>query len=212
VKPNIPRQLEKSKRRIRRKLAAATRRRPDSGRPVLSDTKITYEVADRTRAVVHGGLGAVHQIVLKTGLVGRIDNAVHVLKIHQPYHESDHVLNIAYNTMCGGRTLDDIDVRRNDEVYLDALGVEMIPDPTTAGDFCRRFEASDIQSLTNSINETRLGIWAKNPELLTQRACIDSDGSFVPTMGECKEGMALNYKGEWGWWCRWQTRVSRCSS
>ena len=55
--------------------------------------------------------------------------------MHAPYHESDHVLNIAYNVLCGGRTLDDIELRRNDRVFLDALGAKSIPDPTTAGDF-----------------------------------------------------------------------------
>jgi hypothetical protein len=148
----------------------------------------------------HGGLAALHQLVLETGLVGRLDELVHVLKVHQPYHESDHVLCIAYNVVCGGRTLGDMETRRNDEVYLDALGVEMIPDPTTSGDFCRRFEPSQIHALTTAINETRLEVWkGQGPEFVAQRACIDADGSFVPTAGECKEGMALSYKGGWGY-------------
>ena len=46
--------------------------------------------------------------------------------------------------LCGGTCLQDIELRRQDEVYLDALGAQRIPDPTTAGDFCRRFdEAGD---------------------------------------------------------------------
>ena len=56
-----------------------------------------------------------------------------------PYSESDHVLNIAYNLLVGGTCLEHLELRRNDEVYLDALGAQRIPDPTTAGDFCRRF-------------------------------------------------------------------------
>ena len=39
----------------------------------------------------------------------------------------------------GKATSEDIELRRNDEVFLDALGATRIPDPTTAGDFCRRF-------------------------------------------------------------------------
>ena len=64
---------------------------------------------------------------------------LHVLKRHLPYHESDHVLNIAFNILAGGKRIEHIELRRNDEVYLDALGAQRIPDPTTAGDFCRRF-------------------------------------------------------------------------
>lgn len=174
--------------------------REDTGRPVLPDSKITYEVADRTRAIAHGGLGVVHQLVLATGLVGRLDEQLNLLKVHKPYHESDHVLSIAYNVMCGGQTLEDIELRRNDEVFLDALGVEAIPDPTTAGDFCRRFSEPDVVKLMDAINETRLGVWQRQEaEFFAERARIDADGSLVGTTGECKEGMALSHKGIWGY-------------
>ena len=32
--------------------------------------------------------------------------------------------------------LEDIERRRNDEAFLNAIGADSIPDPTTAGDFC----------------------------------------------------------------------------
>jgi hypothetical protein len=161
---------------------------------------VTYEVSERVRAMPHGGLAAVHKLVVGSGLVERLDSALELLKVHRPYHESDHVLNIAYNVMCGGQTLEDIELRRNDEVFLDALGVEAIPDPTTAGDFCRRFGGADVEALMEAINESRLEVWKRQgPEFTAKRACIDADGSFVTTSGECKEGMALSYKGGWGY-------------
>jgi len=141
-----------------------------------------------------------HDLVLGTGLVERLDAALHLLKVHRPYHESDHVLNIAYNVLCGGRTLDDLELLRNDEVFLDALGVEAIPDPTTAGDFCRRFGPGDIEALMDAINATRLEVWRRQgPRFTAATARIDGDGSLVATSGECKEGMALSYKGVWGY-------------
>src|SRR5262249_27390891 len=122
------------------------------------------------------------------------------LAVHRPYHESDHVLNIAYNVVCGGRTLEDIELRRNDEVFLDALGVDAIPDPTTAGDFCRRLQPAHIEALMDAVNETRGEVWKRlGSEFVAERACIDVDGSLVPTTGECKEGMALSYNGVWGY-------------
>ncbi len=199
MKPTLARQLAKRKRRIDRRLAKAGECRPDSGRPTLPTSRVTYEVTDRVNAMPHGGLAAVHQMAVNSGLIDEIDRRLHVLKIHQPYHESDHVLGIAYNVFCGGLTLEDIELRRNDEVYLDALGVEMIPDPTTAGDFCRRFRASHLQALQEAVNETRVRVWKGQDAAFFECACIDADGSIVATTGECKEGMALSYKGIWGY-------------
>ena len=45
-----------------------------------------------------------------------------LLKRHLPYHESDHVLNLAYNALLEGLRLEDIELRRNDEAFLDGLG------------------------------------------------------------------------------------------
>lgn len=198
MKPKVSRQLAKQKRRILRRLQRARKRR-DTGRPDLAVSKVTYEVSDRVAAMPHGGLDAVRRVAQGFGLVGRIDEALKLLKLHKPYHESDHVLNLAFNAFCGGRTLEDLELRRNDEVYLDALGVEAIPDPTTAGDFCRRFGEEDIEKLMGAINQTRLEVWSKTPSLFSERAVIDVDGTLVGTTGECKQGMALSYNGIWGY-------------
>ena len=96
-----------------------------------------------------------HRLAQHTGLVAAIDLYVQLLKVHLPYHESDHALGIGYNVLCGGTCLRDIEQRRQDEVYLDALEAPRIPDPTTAGDFCRRFDEPAIEALQAAINETR---------------------------------------------------------
>lgn len=107
---------------------------------------------------------------------------------------------MAFNPLCGGQRLDDIELRRNDEMYLDALGTESIPDPTTAGDFCRRFSSWDIHALMDAINETRLDVWRmQRPSFTEQTARIDADGTMVPTTGECKQGMDIGHKGIWGY-------------
>ena len=81
------------------------------------------------------GIGAIHRMTVKLGLADAIDNGVVVLKKHLPYWESDHVLANAYNILSGGTCIEDLELRRTDEVFLDALGADRIPDPTTAGDF-----------------------------------------------------------------------------
>jgi len=166
---------------------------------MLAARNIQYEVAERARGVACGGIGAMHLVALRTGLAEAIDRDLVLLKRHLPYHESDHVLNIAYNILAGGTCLEDLERRRTDEAYLDGLGAQRIPDPTTAGDFCRRFTEADIEALMNAINEVRLGVWHEQPPAFFERAVIDADGTLATTFGECKEGMDISYKGQWGY-------------
>jgi hypothetical protein len=162
-------------------------------------SNIQYEHSDRVRGLVSGGIGAMHQLAQHTGLVEAINRHVEVLKVALPYHESDHVLGIAYNVLSGGTCLQDIEQRRQDEVYLDALGAQRIPDPTTAGDFCRRFDDATIEALQTAINETRLRVWRAQPATFFQEAVIDADGTLAETTGQCKEGMDIAYNGVWGY-------------
>jgi hypothetical protein len=79
------------------------------------------------------------------------------------------------------------------------LGAERIPDPTTAGDFTRRFSPEDIATLQECINRARLAVWKVQPEGFLKEAFIDVDGTIAQTYGECKEGMDISYKGIWGY-------------
>jgi len=197
VNATIRQQLANRKRRINRRLDKTKFGKVDC--PVFTASKAHYEIAERSRGLAHGGIGAIHALARRLGLIDAIDARLHLLKIHLPYHESDHVLNLAYNALCEGERLQDIELRRNDEVFLDALAAQRIPDPTTAGDFCRRFQAADITTLQDIIHETRLKAWAEQPEEFFTRAIIDMDGTLVETTGQCKHGMDIAYDGTWGY-------------
>ena len=197
VSPNIRQKLVNRKRRIEYRLR--DRQWPPQERPMFSASNIHYELADRVAGLGPGGIGAMHLLARRTGLIDAIDARLHLLKEHKPYHESDHVLNIAYNLLSGGECLEDIELRRNDEVYLNALGAQRIPDPTTAGDFCRRFEVWDVQVLMRAINAVRRKVWKKQPKSFFRRAIIDADGTLAETLGQCKQGMDISYKGQWGY-------------
>ncbi len=162
-----------------------------SDRPVLSGRPINYDVSHRDRAIAHGGIGAIHTLVHQVGLPQAIDDRLHLLQVHLPYHESDHVLNLAYNALCHGTCLQDIDLRRNDEAFLDTLGARRLPDPTTAGDFCRRFAGTDIDALQDAIDVARRNVWAEQPTAFFDRATLDMDGTLVETTGSCKGGMDI---------------------
>jgi hypothetical protein len=167
--------------------------------PMLAARHIQYEMADRARGLAAGGIGALHLLARRSGLIAALDRHLHLLKVHLPYHESDHVLNIAYNILAGGNCLEDLELLRNNEVYLDALGAQRIPDPTTAGDFCRRFDEVDVHTLLDVINDVRLGVWSRQPRRFFREALIDADGVIAPTTGECKGGMDIAYNGQWGY-------------
>ena len=162
-------------------------------------SNISYEMAEKVQAMGCGGIGAIHLMAQRIGLVDALNKKVQVLKRHLPYHESDHVLNLAYNLMAGGERLEDIELRRQDECFLNGLGAQRIPDPTTAGDFTRRFEPTHILSLMEAINEARQRVWRRQPKELLSRAIIDVDGTIAPTLGQCKAGMDISYKGIWGY-------------
>jgi hypothetical protein len=166
---------------------------------MLKASNIVYEMAERAEGMNCGGIGAIHLMVQRLGLVEDLDRKLELLKVHLPYHESDHVLNSTYNIVAGGERLEDIEQRRQDEVFLNGLGAQRIPDPTTAGDFTRRFSEPDIIGLQECLNRARLKVWKVQPEGFLKEAFIDVDGTIAGTCGECKQGIGLSYKGIWGY-------------
>lgn len=197
MKRTYPKILRNRKNRIQRRLAP--KNWEAQAQPMLRGGNLHYEMAERAGAVGCGGLGVIHTLAQRLGLVQQIDEHLHLLKVHLPYQESDHVLNLSYNILAGGVRLEDIELRRQDENFLNGLGAQRIPDPTTAGDFTRRFKPEDILILQECINWTRQRVWRQQPAGFLEEAFLDVDGSIAGTYGECKGGMGLSYKGVWGY-------------
>ena len=189
--------LADRKRRIQRRLDKTDNRGCE--RPMFTARNIDYEFAGRIRGIAHGGIGAMLLLARRSGLSAAIDQRLHLLKIHLPYHESDHVLNLAFNALCGATCMQDLELRRHDEVFLDALGARRIPDSTTAGDFCRRFQAHHVHTLIDIGNTVRQRVWSRQPASFFEQAFIDMDGVLVATEGECKAGVDVAYDGTWGY-------------
>ena len=196
--------MKKSKRNLAARQGELKKRldrswQPQREDPVLESGNIHYEVSGRVKAVNCGGLGMLQTVVSAVGLRAAIDEEVSVLKRHLPYHESDHVLSIAYMILTGGRCLGDLEERRESVAFLNALGARRIPDPTTAGDFLRRFDDEEkVLRLMEAINRARSRVWRTRPRAERRCAVIDVDGTVVETTGRCKERMDLNYDGRWG--------------
>jgi hypothetical protein len=192
VKAIIKRELRRRKERIEHRLR--DRVWSPQGKPMLRARNIHFEMSSRDRAIAAGGIGAMQLLAQKLGIAAAIDERLHLLKVHLPYSESDHVLNFAFNALAGGTCIEDLDLLRTSEGYLDALGAQRIPDPTTAGDFCRRFSPADVDILQEVFNEVRLKVWRRQPASFFDQAIIDSDGTEVATGGECKEGIGVSHK------------------
>jgi hypothetical protein len=184
---------------LKRRLARG-RKEGRSEKAMLGDRNIHYEMGAKTRAIGCGGIGAFHKLVVRAGLDKALNRYLKLLKVHLPYCESDHILTIAYNVLTDGKCLEDIERLRQNENYLDALGTDRIPDPTTAGDFLRRFMGEEsLVALQETINEIRQRMWRRQGRSFCRQGVIDVDGTIVETTGECKEGMGLSYKGIWGY-------------
>ena len=158
-----------------------------------------FELAEKQQAISCGGIGIIMQLIKQIDLRKHINRAAPVFKVHAPYDEADHIFNIALNLLAGGTCLEHLELRRNDEAYLDAVGAERIPDPTTAGDFCRRFSSLQLIQLMQGINRARRIVWKQQSDDFFDQATIEADGTMVETYGEKKEGIGMNHKGQWGY-------------
>ena len=197
---------KQSRRNSARRRRKARARQARAGRwggrpkPMFGSGRVRYEIGARINGMSYGGIGAVRRLVSKLGLAREIDGRLDLLKRHLPYFESDHVLNVAYNLLCGGTRLEDLNSLRNNVAYMDALGAELIPSPAAAGDFTRRFGERDVIELQECFNAMRPQLWrGRGRDLLAPVAHIDVDGTLAPTLGTKKNGMDMSHKGVWGY-------------
>lgn len=191
----LRKQLKKRKRRLARRID----KHQGFSQSGIRGGRVKYELSEKQQAVSCGGLGMIMQMVKELDLRRHINRAIPVLKFYAPYDEADHILNIALNLLSGGTCLDHLEYRRTDEAYLDALGSRRIPDPTTAGDFCRRFNDGQILQVMQAINRMRQTVWRQQPDSFFDQATIEADGTMVETSGEKKQDIGINHKGQWGY-------------
>lgn len=195
--PKLQQQLHERQRRIKDRLDP--KRKSHRSQPMFLEQNIHYDLADKTHGLHSAGLGVCQQLVQRLGLASAFNARLPLFKRHFPYFESDHLLNLTYNFVVGGRNLQDLERLRNQEHYLDVLGAQRIPDPTTAGDFLRRFQSADLDTLMDVINDKRLLVWRQQPDAFFDQAIIEGDGTLVGTSGECKQGADMAYDGTWGY-------------
>ena len=153
----------------------------------------------RADTTAYGGLELAHRLATALGVAEAIDGHVEVLKLHMPYHESDHLLAQAYNLIVGGSCLQDLQSLQDADAVKRLLGAVRLPDPTTAGDFLRRFQARHLRDLQTALDVVRVRAWSCLPKAKRRQATIDMDSTIKPVYGECKQGADFTYNRKYGY-------------
>ena len=173
---------------------------------VMRHPLLHLEADARGEMTHYGGLVLAQQLVRRFGVAQRLDQHLHLFKRHAPYCESDHVLALAYTLYVDGTCLEDQGALQASEAVRRLVGACRIPDPTTAGDFLRRFKtAADVEQLSAVIDEVQEEAWSRLARRLRRRrakhelALVDLDGHIKPLYGEHKEGADFSYDGRWSY-------------
>ena len=173
---------------------------------VMRHPLLHLESDSRGEMTHYGGLVLAQQFVRRFRVAKRLDEALVLLRRHAPYHESDHVLALAYTLYADGTCLEDQAVLQGSEAVRRLVGACRIPDPTTAGDFLRRFKsAKDVEQLSEVIDEVEETVWSKLRGKVRRRrnkhelALVDLDGHIKPLYGVQKQGADFSYDGRWSY-------------
>lgn len=168
-------------------------------RPAFRHRKLTAST-ERSDSTAFGGLALAARLVARLGIDRTINERLSLLRSHRPYRESDHVLTHVYNLFTGGTAIEDIADLQLSEPIRRIIGTERVPDPTTAGDFLRRFDSRSIKDLDRAIDEVQRRVWKR------QRArkkgsvgLVDLDSHVHHVYGSKKQGADFTYKGGFGY-------------
>jgi len=180
---------------------------PKTGGPVMRMPKLHTEVDDHSPVTSYGGLILFSEFVRRFKVAEKIDDNVEVLKLHLPYLESDHILAQAANLYVGGTCIEDMANLQNSEAVRRLFGACRLPDPTTAGDFLRRFDdrynPGSLDGLRRAVDEVQDAVWKRlaKKEGSRKRECavLDIDGHTKKLYGAQKEGADFSREGTWSY-------------
>jgi hypothetical protein len=142
---------------------------------------------------VHTGLSLFYAMAETLEVPRILDERVHVKERERGYPESEHILALAANAFIGGDYLDDLEALREDIAIQKAIGRKEIPDPTTAGDFCRRFTLGHILQMNQAFAEIQGQVYQRRKQI--RAWTIDADAKVHEVYGAKKEGAQKSYNG-----------------
>jgi len=146
-----------------------------------------------------GGLALAVRLSARLRMAESIDGQLSLLRSPRPFHESDHVLTHVYNLFAGGTAIEDIADLQHSEPVRRLLGATRIPDPTTAGDFLRRFDEPAIRALDRAIDEIQELAWRRRDGVKKrEQGVVDLDSHLHHVYGHQKEGSDFTREGGFG--------------
>jgi hypothetical protein len=166
---------------------------------VFRNRQVRLRVQERGQITPYGGLSLAHDLAMRLELDRDINRSIPLLKLHMPYLESDHILAHVYNQYVGSQCIEDIANLQHSGAIKHLLGACRIPDPTTAGDFLRRFQKPHLEAFQPVIDRARQKVWRQLPWSRRQVATIDMDSTIKEVYGECKQGADFSYTGKWSY-------------
>lgn len=167
--------------------------------------KLLVETDERSTVTPFGGLALYAGFVKRFGVARRMDRTLNLLKVHLPFHESDHILAMAATLFVGGTCLEDQALLQTSEAACRILGAARIPDPTTAGDFLRRFDRAQSPAALAGLRRVLDELGADVGRAVRKKrgrlpwATVDLDGHYKELYGAQKEGADFNYKRKWSY-------------
>lgn len=168
-------------------------------RPVFRQRQVRLQVEQRGQVTPYGGLALAHDLAMRLELDKDLNRALPLLKIKMPYFESDHVLTHAYNLYAGGGCIEDIANLQHSDALKHLVGACRIPDPSTAGDFLRRFREPHLTAFQGVIDAAREKVWKQMPRARRKTGTVDLDSTIKEVHGECKQGADFSYNGKWSY-------------
>jgi hypothetical protein len=155
---------------------------------------------ESTESTAYGGLALATSLLSRLKAPQTIDAHLALLRSHRPFHESDHVLTHVYSLFVGGSAIEDIADLQHSEPVRRILGAARIPDPTTAGDFLRRFDGEAVGALDRAIDQIQARAWrCAGGKRRLERGVVDLDSHVRHVYGHQKEGADFTYKGGFGY-------------
>ena len=175
---------------------------PETSGRVMRLPKTAIEVDQRSEVTPYGGLALFAGFVRRFRIAEQLDAAVQLFKVHLPYHESDHILAMVASLFVGGTCLEDQANLQGSEAVRRILGAVRIPDPTTAGDFLRRFEGTGHLAALRAANDAvggAVGRAVRRRRGKLPLSTVDLDGHYKLLYGVQKQGADFNYKSQWSY-------------